>query len=105
MKNYHYDTVTEAMTGLKERGYLTDIELFVEKECLACHKTSSYLSPEEFEIDEIHRFEGDSDPGDEMIVYGISSSIHNMKGIVVNAYGLYSDPVTYKIVSRLKKHS
>jgi hypothetical protein len=79
--------------------------LFVEKECLACHKTSSYLSPEEFEIDEIHRFEGDSDPGDEMIVYGISSSLHNMKGIVVNAYGLYSDPNTYKIVSKLKKHS
>ncbi|MFD2907749.1 phosphoribosylpyrophosphate synthetase [Flavobacterium ardleyense] len=104
MNNHHYDTVTEAMAGLKERGYLTDFELLVEKECLACHKTSSYLSPEEFEIDEIHRFEGDSDPGDEMIVYGISSTIHGMKGIVVNAYGLYSDPNTYKIVSRLKKH-
>ena len=104
MNNYSYDTVTEAMSGLKERGYITDFELMVEKECLACHKTALYLCPEEFQIDEIHRFEGDSDPGDEMIVYGISSTIHNIKGIVVNAYGLYSDPTTYKIVSRLKKH-
>lgn len=104
MSNYSYDTVTEAMSGLKERGYITDFELMVEKECLACHKTSLYLSPEEFQIDEIYRFEGHSDPGDEMIVYGISSTIHNIKGIVVNGYGLYSDPLTFKIVSRLKKH-
>ncbi|WP_322549873.1 phosphoribosylpyrophosphate synthetase [Flavobacterium psychraquaticum] len=104
MSNYSYDTVTEALVGLKERGYTTDFELMVEKECLVCHENSTYLSPEEFQIDEIHRFEGDSDPGDEMIVYGISSTIHNIKGIVVNGYGLYSDPLTFKIVSRLKKH-
>ena len=104
MKNYNYDTVTEATAGLTERGYTTDFELMVEKECLACRKTSLCLSPEEFEIDEIHRFEGDSDPGDEMIVYAISSNLHDIKGIVINGYGLYSDPMTYKIVERLKKH-
>ena len=103
MKNYSYDTVTEAAAGLAKRGYTTDFELMIEGECLACHKSSLYLSPEEFEIDEIHRFEGDSDPGDSMIVYAISSILHNIKGIVINAYGIYSDPITYKIVERLKR--
>ena len=103
MNKYYYDTVTEATAKLAKRGYTTDFELMVEKECLACHKSSLFLSPEEFEIDEIHRFEGDSDPGDQMIVYAISSKIHNIKGIVINAYGIYSDPITYKIVERLKR--
>lgn len=103
MKIYSYDTVTEALNELAKRGYTTDFELITEKECLACHNSSLFLSPEEFEIDEFHRFDGDSDPGDEMIVYAISSKQHNMKGIVVNAYGIYSDPITSKIVERLKK--
>lgn len=104
MKHYNYDTVTEAIAELTKRGYTADFKLITEKECLVCHKSSLYLSPEEFEIDEFYRFEGDSDPGDEMIVYAISSTHHDIKGIVVNAFGIYSDPITSKIVERLKKH-
>lgn len=39
-----------------------------------------------------------------MIVYAISSTKHDIKGIVINAFGIYSDPITSKIVERLKKH-
>lgn len=104
MKNYSYDTVSEAITHLAERGYTIDFELMTDKECLACHRSSLYLSPEEFIIDEIHRFEGVSDPGDEMIVYAISSEKNKVKGIVSNAFGIYSDPEVSKIVERLKRH-
>jgi len=104
MKHHTYDTVTEATAALAKRGYTTDFELMTEKECLVCHQSSLFLSPEEFEIDELYRFEGNSDPGDEMIVYAISSKTHNIKGIVINAYGIYANPVTSKIVERLKKH-
>lgn len=104
MKVYAYDTVSEAINGLAERGYTTDFEILGEKECLICNKSSTQLSPEEFEIDETYRFEGDTDPGDEMIVYAISAINHNIKGLVVNAYGTYADNNTSKIVARLKKH-
>ena len=104
MKKYSYDTVSEAINDLTKRGYITDFELLTEKECVVCHKTSTQLSPEEFEIDETYRFEGSTDPGDEMIVFAISSKKHNIKGIIVNAYGVYSDSATSKIVERLKKH-
>lgn len=104
MKNYAYDTASEAINALTKRGYITDFELFADKECLVCHTTSTQLSPDEFEIDEIYRFEGDTDPGDEMIVFAISSIKHNIKGIIVNAYGVYSDSVTSNIIKRLKRH-
>lgn len=102
MQTPYYDTVTEATAELAKRGYTLDFELMVEQECLVCHKAGLHLSPEDFQIDEIHRFEGDTDPGDSMIVYAISSIKESLKGIVINGYGLYSDPITYKIVSRLK---
>ncbi|MCK6649463.1 MAG: phosphoribosylpyrophosphate synthetase [Bacteroidia bacterium] len=104
MKNYSYTTVSEAINDLAKRGYTTDFELLAEKECLACHKTATFLSPDEFEIDEIYRFEGNTDPGDEMIVFAISAKKHNVKGIIVNAFGIYSDSKTSKIVEQLKKH-
>jgi len=102
--NSYYETVSEAINDLTKRGYTTDFEILNEKECLVCHKTSSQLSPDEFEIDETYRFEGNTDPGDEMIVFAISSVKHNIKGIVVNAYGMYADSSASKIIERLHNH-
>ena len=101
MKNY--DTASEAINALIQDGYTTDFSLKPEKECLVCSQTATNLSPDEFEIDAFYRFEGDSDPADEMIVYAISSKKHNLKGVVVNAYGLYADDTSSKIVARLQQ--
>jgi hypothetical protein len=100
----NYETVSEALNDLVKRGYTTDFLVHAEQECLLCNKTALQLSPEEFEIDETYRFEGTTDPGDEMIVYAISSPKHNIKGTVVNAFGIYSDSKTSKIIERLKNH-
>lgn len=99
-----YDTVTEAMADLKKLGYTIDFSILTEKECLICHLTSTVLSPDDFEIDSFYRFEGDSDPGDQMIVYAISSKDNSLKGIVVNAYGIYADNSTSKIIKKLDTH-
>lgn len=99
-----YDTVTEAVNDLAQRGYTTDFEILSGDDCLLCNKTGTQLSPEDFEIDEIYRFEGSTDPGDEMIVFAISSRKNEMKGLVINAYGMYADAMNSKIVERLKEH-
>ena len=104
MKTYSYDTVSEAINGLARRGYATDLQILAAEECLMCNKSSLRLSPDEFEIDETYRFEGDTDPGDEMIVFAISSAIHGVKGVVVNGYGVYSNTGAAKIVERLQNH-
>lgn len=104
-ENYNYNTVSEALNDLIKRGYLTDFSMHPKQDCLVCNTTGISLSPDEFEIDETHRFEGNTDPGDEMIVFAISSKNHNMKGTVVNAYGIYSHSRITKIVERLKKQT
>lgn len=104
MKQKSYDTVSEAMADLKKLGYTIDFSILTEKECLICHQTAITLSPDDFEIDNFYRFEGNSDPGDGMIVYAISSKIKSLKGIVVNAYGIYADNASSAIVKKLNTH-
>ena len=62
------------------------------------------LAPEEFEITEVYRFEGNSDPADEAVVYAIESR-HGQKGILVNGFGISADPVSDEMVEKLRlKH-
>lgn len=77
-----YDTVTAAINGLRERGYTKDFNL--NENCLICHEDKYH--PEDFSIVEIHRFEGNSDPADEAVVYGIQS-ITGVKGVLISGYG------------------
>ena len=100
MKNY--DTVTEAVKGLKERGFTIDFNIAFDK--LICKKNNICLHPDEFEIVETHRFEGDSNPDDEDIVYAIESKDGKVKGIITSAFGLYADPASNKIIQKLSMH-
>lgn len=99
-----YETVTEAVNDLKARGYTANLMLDTDKEYLVCDASFTELSPEQFSIDEVYRFEGMTDPGDEMIVYAISSNDNTIKGIVVNAYGIYASHRSNRLVDHLSKH-
>jgi hypothetical protein len=99
MKNY--TTVSEALNDLYKRGYKFDFSFLKDDGCIYCQKGSQSLNADEFVIDELYRFEGETDPGDEMIVYAISSKKSNIKGTLINAYGIYSDSNNSKIVEKL----
>ena len=92
-------TVSEVLNKLKENGYTVDFNL--NDNCLVCHGNSLQIHPEEFVVDKHYRFEGQTDPGDEAIVYAISSTKHNIKGTLVNGYGISSDPMTDKMIAAL----
>lgn len=96
---YAYDTVSAAVQGLKKRGFTTDFNL--EDNCLICH--DSRFNIDDFEIVEYYRFEGESDPGDEAIVYAIESN-KGQKGVLVNGYGPTSDPLTAEMAKKLHIH-
>ena len=97
-----YDTVTEAVNGLKARGYNIDFNIAFDK--LICSEEKYCLHPEEFEIVESHRFEGDSNPDDEDVVYAVESKDGKLKGVITSAFGLYADPVSDKIIKKLTMH-
>lgn len=101
MKKINYDTVSEAVNQLLKRGYTTTFNCDENQQCEACKSLSSSLSAKYFVIDEVHRFEGITDPADQTIVYAISSKKFKVKGIVVNGYGLYADGLTAAIVRDL----
>jgi len=92
-----YNTVSEAVEGLHQRGYTEDFSLASNH--LSCAARNLKLAPEEFEVDETHRFEGETDPADEAVVYGISSK--NLKGVMVNAYGTYAESASAELVKKL----
>jgi hypothetical protein len=96
-----YDTVSQAVNGLKGRGYNLDFNL--EGGCLTCQVNDLSLEPSEFEITEVHRFEGMSDPGDEAVVYAIESK-HGDKGVFVGGYGVSAEDAGTEMVEKLKIH-
>jgi hypothetical protein len=97
-----YTTLSEAVNDLQRRGYTDDLVL--AEKCLVCDARGLSLDPAEFEIDEFHRFEGNSDPEDQSIVYAISSRDHGVKGILVNAYGMDASAMTQELVRKLATH-
>ncbi|MDZ4668379.1 MAG: hemerythrin domain-containing protein [bacterium] len=101
MTENNYDTVSEAISDLAKRGYTYDFSLADGEDCIICHKHEISLSPDDFIIDEVHRFEGQTDPGDEMILYAIASNKLNIKGIVLNAFGMYAESLTAALIEKL----
>lgn len=101
---HSYETVSEAVDDLIKQGYTTDFLIQEEQENLFSKDKSLSLSPEEFEIDDIFRFEGMSDPADETIIYAISSVAHNVKGLVINSFGADFGYRSSKLVEHLNKH-
>lgn len=97
-----YDTITEALSGLKERGYGIDFNLAFDR--VICKQTGIFLYPSDFEITEFHRFEGDTDPGDENTVYALESKDGNIKGTLVAPHGTYSEDIDTDLLRKLSVH-
>ena len=93
-----YDTLSGAIRDLQRRGYRQDFN--VAGTYLRCPATDLVLHPEQFQVREFYRFEGETDPGDESIVYAIESD-QGLKGLLVSAYGAYSEPMDDVLMHKL----
>lgn len=96
----HYKTVSQALEELRQQGFTTDFNL--EENCLVCNGRK--YNADDFEIVDVYRYEGNSDPGDEAAVYALQSS-SGIKGVLVTGYGTSTDPRSVEILKRLSRHS
>lgn len=95
-----FGTLSETLNGLLKLGYTHDFN--IQDECLVCHQTNTTLSPDDFQIDKVYRFEGASDPEDQSVLYAISSPKFNIRGTLVNGYGIYTDETSSKLIEKLQ---
>jgi hypothetical protein len=93
----HYATISQAIETLRKQGYTTDFNL--EENCLVCNNEK--FTVDDFEIVDVYRYEGDTDPADEASVYAIESK-NGMKGILVSGYGPSADPMSTAMLNKLK---
>lgn len=90
--NKTYSTVSEALADMKRRGFTIDFNVELK---------SGNWDPHRLRIVEVHRFEGETSADDEAIIYGIETAKGN-KGVVVNGYGISSDPWPDEFLRRIK---
>jgi hypothetical protein len=93
----NYDTLSTALAAMRTKGVTEDFNL--AETCLICN--SQQFGADDFEITEVHRFEGPTDPADEAVLYGIESK-NGLKGVLVNSYGYQSEPVSDAIARKLR---
>jgi len=80
-KMYHYATVSKALEELNNKGYTVDFNV---------QESKIINNPNDFEIQHIYRYEGESDPGDEATVFGIESKTGE-KGVFVAGLNAYTE--------------
>ncbi len=96
---YNYDTLSEAINDLQANGYTYDFNL--KPECLHCASLNIEIHPEDFVVDQFFRFEGMSSTDDNSILYAISSS-DGLKGLLVDAYGMYAENISETMRKKLR---
>jgi len=94
-----YDTLTEAIQDLKDRGFTEDFNL--QPHCLQCKSRELHVHPEDFTVEEFYRFEGMSSTDDNSVLFAISSE-DGLRGTLVDAYGVYAENLTPEMSVRLK---
>jgi hypothetical protein len=95
-----YDTLVNAIKALKSQGYTEDFNL--KQNCIESRDGEYKLLHHEFMIEKSFRFDVNEDPSDQSVLYAISSTDKTVKGLLVNGYGVYSDPIANELLEKLK---
>lgn len=84
------ETVTDAVHLLQQEGYGADFIL--RDGALVATGGGPTCSVTDAVVERMYRFEGDSDPGDEMVVFGVHDPVADLRGTLVSAFGPAADP-------------
>ena len=82
------NTLTSCVNKVVKDGY-TDSFKVTEHGLYSASKDKTY-NPEQVRVINFYRFEGQSDPADNAIMYVIETE-DGLKGTLIDAYGAYSD--------------
>jgi len=95
-------TLSSCLNSLMAAGF--EAQFKAVKEGLKSLITEKIYAPEDVKISSFYRFEGESDPADNAIVYAIETSTGE-KGTLTDAYGAYSDAHVAKFIKEVEEIS
>ena len=95
------DTVTDATRRLQAEGYTGNWYATADG-TLRCDEFGEETDLDELDVHEVLRFEGQSDPGDEMIVFALQSPT-GQKGIYSAAFSADTSEADSEVISRLRR--
>ncbi len=93
-------TLSSTTRKLSANGYVTQFKAL--KEGLESLETHEVYAPDEVKIINFYRFEGESDPSDNAILYVIETS-RGEKGTLTDAYGVYTDLKVSEFVKQVEE--
>ena len=93
------ETVTDALTRLRADGYTADFSATAQGE-LACQGCNLTTHPTDVQVDHTIRFEGDTNPDDQDIVFAIQCAC-GCKGTYSAAYGAATPPDDAAVLQQL----
>jgi hypothetical protein len=99
-KKQEMATMVSCMNKLISEGF-TENFIAHERGIEAPTKKKLYM-PEDVRIVNFYRFEGESDPADNSILYVIETQ-DGIRGTLVDAYGPYSNPKVSKFISEVEE--
>lgn len=92
-------TLLNILDQLRKEGYTEDFNL--KQNCLECRNGDFQFFHHEFQVDKYVRLEGETDPSEELVVYAISALNSTLKGVLINSYGIYADPIANEMLDKL----
>jgi len=97
-------TLLTCMKNAKEEGYKLSFKVTEQGLSKADEEGSRFYTPEEISIDNFYRFEGESDPAENSILYLIHT-VDGEKGTLLNTYGTYADPLISPFIEQVEEIS
>jgi hypothetical protein len=94
------NTLTDRVNKAIKDGYTDNLKI-TRQGLYSAKKDKTYL-PSEVKIIDFYRFEGQSDPADNAIMYIIETA-DGAKGVLIDAYGAYADENVNKFIAEVEE--
>lgn len=95
-----YETVTQAVEDLQSQGYTIDFDLI--EDGVHSKDLKKEWKAGDIEVVQFYRFEGMTDPGDNMILYVLECN-DGEKGLLLDAYGA-DISISREMIEKLRMH-
>lgn len=99
--NHNLKSPAKVLDDLREQGYTTDFR-YANNRLIPFNNSAKSYGPNSFKVVEIYRFEGNTDPADDSILYVIHGE-DGTRGTISNGYREYANSELDEFINSSEK--